>query len=151
MRAWRVVAIWAGVLARGVTIIAVLGACSSVSPTPTASIATTSVSKIPQHVVCLDLPRFQFGECDRVVDAIRQFDPQAYDSASRVLVTVRCPPEVLCESPFAYDLLAVLVPKDDGGSGPIALHVLGHVGDALKVRPWTDPLPPHIKFLLAQE
>lgn len=144
--------LFAGRLVRGVVSLAfaiVVASCGT-TPPPTGRPSPSAPAEASPGAECFDLPGVEAGECAAVVAAVREADPTAIGTAARVLVIPKCPPQVLCDSPFLYDLIALLVPADSGTTAPVALHVLGHAGGSFQVAPWTGPLPDHVKALLTQ-
>jgi hypothetical protein len=145
--------VFAGRLARGAIGLAfaiVVASCATTPPATGQPSASPRPVEASPGADCFDLPGVQAGECAAVVAAVREADPTGIGSAARVLVVPKCPPQVLCDSSFLYDLIVLLVPPGNEANPPVALHVFGHAGGSLQVAPWTDPLPEHVKALLTR-
>jgi hypothetical protein len=121
---------------------------------PAATVLLTTTPGIPLAASpgsdCIDVPQAEPDACAKVIAAIRASHPQDAATASRLLIVRKCPPQVLCEGSFFYDLIVVLVPADGDTARAIALHVFGHIAEPLRVEPWTGPLPDHVATLLSQ-
>ena len=141
--------------------IAICGACAVPRPTTpqaTSTVSPQSTSRVPSPSPALidaDLAfsptmicgRIGDDACKEAIDLVAAVDSVEVHRATAIVVDDTCPPRVLCDRRWPFDVLVVLVRPEEVGGDVLTFSVTGVDGPEA-VHPWAGELPAHIAALV---